>query len=360
MHFGLVMECDYRYGATEGDAFQEAFDLMDVAENEGLDGVWLAERHFAAPKNPLDAMGAGIPSIVSSPLIMSSAIAARTKRIRIGVAVNVLPLNHPVRMAEEVATIDQISKGRVDFGVGRSGFARSYEGYGIPYAESRERFQECLDVILNAWTHERFSHHGKHYTFDDVCVLPKPYQQPHPPLRVAATTMDTFPRVGADGYPIFVGLRGMDRGDLAKHLAVYRQSWREAGHPGEGSVYLRIPIYVGGNSEDARREPEESTMRSYHRMARAFATSVAGSGTTVSEERAERGRRLAQVTYEDLLQDRLAYGDAKEVASLLRGLQEELQLSGFIAETNVGGLIPREKVLESVRRFAVDVVPALR
>ena len=161
MHFGLVMECDYRYGETQEDAFQEAFNLVDAAESGGLDGVWLAERHFAAPRNPLDAMGAGIPSIVSAPLIMASAIAARTERLRVGIAVSVLPLNHPVRMAEEVATIDHVSRGRFDFGVGRSGFPRSYEGYGIPYEESRERFEECLQVILAAWTNERFSHHGE-------------------------------------------------------------------------------------------------------------------------------------------------------------------------------------------------------
>ena len=115
MHFGMIMECDYRYGTTQEDAFSEAFNLVDAAESGGMDGVWLAERHFAAPLNPLDDQGAGIPSIVSAPLIMASAIAARTERLRIGIAVNVLPLNHPIRMAEEVATVDQVSRGRFRF-----------------------------------------------------------------------------------------------------------------------------------------------------------------------------------------------------------------------------------------------------
>ena len=212
MHLGLSMECDYRYGTTQEEAFQEAFTLVDVAETGGLDGVWLAERHFAAPRDPLDDVGAGIPSIVSVPLIIATAIAARTQRLRIWVAVNVLPLLHPIRMAEEAAMVDQISRGRFDFGVGRSGFARSYEGYGIPYGESRERFQESLEVILAAWSNERFSHQGKFYTFDDVCVLPKPYQKPYPPVRVAATTRDTFPRrLGGEGFSIFVGAPWDDR-----------------------------------------------------------------------------------------------------------------------------------------------------
>ena len=152
MHYGLIMEGDYRYGHSEEEAFDEAFAMVDAAENGGLDGVWLAERHFAATRGPLDAMGAGIPSVVSVPLIMSAAIAARTDRIRIGAAVNVLPLNHPVRVAEEVATVDQISGGRVDFGVGRSGFARAYEGYDIPYGESEKGFRRTWRLFLQHGT----------------------------------------------------------------------------------------------------------------------------------------------------------------------------------------------------------------
>lgn len=129
MHVGLVMECDYRAGATQEQAFEELFTQMELAEAEGLDGVWLAERHFAAPGGPLDALGVGIPSVASAPLILASAIAARTQRVRIGMAVSVLPLYHPIRLAEEAATVDHISKGRLDFGVGRSGFARAYQGY---------------------------------------------------------------------------------------------------------------------------------------------------------------------------------------------------------------------------------------
>ena len=183
------------------------------------------------------------------PLILASAIAARTERLRIGIAVSVLPLVHPIRMAEEAAMVDQISQGRFDFGVGRSAFARSYEGYGIPYSESTERFQEHLDIILAAWSNERFSHQGKYYTFDNVCVLPKPYQKPYPPIRVAATTQDTFPRVGGQGYNIFVGLRGMDRPDLVRNLALYRQAWQGAVHAGDGDVLLRIPVYVAETDE---------------------------------------------------------------------------------------------------------------
>ena len=360
MHFGLVMECDYRESATQEEAFEEAFAQMELAESCGLDGVWLSERHFAAPRTQLDVQGVGIPSVISAPLIMASAIAARTKRLRVGIAVSVLPLSHPIRMAEEVATVDNISQGRFDSGVGRSGFARAYEGYGIPYGESRDRFQECLDVIVGVWTNDRFSYEGKYYNFNNVCVLPKPYQKPHPPIRIAATTKETFPQVGSMGYPIFVGLRGLDLPELTHHLNVYREAWREAGHPGDGDVILRIPIYVAETEELARSEPEESTMRSYQRMAETFGRSSGGAGTTVSEERAERSRRLATVTYDELIRDRLAYGTPEAVVERINEINNELQLSGMIAEMNVGGLNSRERVLNSLRLFGERVVPEFK
>ncbi|HXH11780.1 MAG TPA: LLM class flavin-dependent oxidoreductase [Alphaproteobacteria bacterium] len=360
MHCGLTMECDFREGTTEEEAFEELFALVETAESCGLDGIWLAERHFAAPGRALDAFGAGIPSIASTPLVLASAIAARTTRVRVGFAVVVLPLCHPIRLAEEAATVDQISRGRLDFGVGRSGFPRAYEGYGIPYAESRERFQEALDIILKAWTEERFSYEGKYYTVKDVCVLPKPCQKPYPPIRIAATTRDTFPIIGAMGYPLFIGLRGFDVPDVAQQLQVYRQAWREAGHAGNGDVYLRIPVYVAETAAQARAEPEASTMRSYRRLSETFARSAGAAGTKASEERAERTSRLASVKYDDLLRDRLAYGTPEMVAARLAQLRDELGLAGVIIEPNVGGGIPRERVMQSVRLFAQEVVPRLR
>ncbi len=360
MHLGLVMECDYRYGTTQEEAFEEAFDLMETAETDRLDGVWLAERHFAAPGRPLDAFGAGIPSIASAPLVLASAIAARTTRVRIGLAVSVLPLSHPIRMAEEAATVDQISKGRLDFGVGRSGFPRAYEGYAMPYGESRERFHECLEVILKAWTDERFSYEGKYYTFHDVCVLPKPYQKPFPPIRVAATTRETFPQIGQMGSPIFVGLRGFDVPQVAAQLNVYRQAWQEAGHAGHGDVFLRIPVYVAATPERAYAEPQASTMRSYQRLAQQFARTAGAAGTTATEERLERAERLAHVSYDDLLRDRLAYGCPDMVVEKLQYLRDTLGLAGIIIEPNVGGGIPRALVLQSVGLFAQEVAPRLR
>jgi alkanesulfonate monooxygenase SsuD/methylene tetrahydromethanopterin reductase-like flavin-dependent oxidoreductase (luciferase family) len=360
MHVGLVMECDYREGRTQEEAFSEAMAIAEIAETQGLDGVWLAERHFAIHRRPTDPMGAGIPSIASVPLVLAAALAARTSRLRIGTGVSVLPLCHPIRTAEEAATVDQISQGRLDFGVGRSGFPRAYSGYGVRYDESRERFQESLDVILKAWTQEGFSHSGKYFTVDNLTVVPRPYQKPHPPIWVAATTQDTFPMVGHMGFSLVTGLRGFDVPEAVRHLSAYRAARRAAGHAGDGNVYLRIPVYVAAKAAQARSEPEDSTMRAYRRLAENMASSVGASGTTVSEERAERAERLSNVTYEDVLRDRVAYGTPDMVVDRLRQLRDELGLSGVIAESNVGGRIPLEQVLTSIRLYAKEVAPRLR
>ena len=179
-------------------------------------------------------------------------------------------------------------------------------------------------------------------------------------MRIAATTKETFPQVGRAGIPVFVGLRGMDRPGLADSLNQYRAAWKEAGHPGEASVFLRIPVYVGETDEQAHADAEESTMRAYQRLAQSFLNSATVAGATPDEERVERGHRLSAITYEDLLRDRLAYGNPDSVTRLLREISDELKLDGVVAEVNVGSGIPRDKVLASVRRFASEVAPALR
>ena len=360
MHLGVIMECEYRTGRTQDEAFDEAFTLADMVEQGGLDGVWIAERHFASMGRSLDPAGGGIPSFASAPLILASALAARTSRIRLGIAVSVLPLAHPVRLAEEVATLDQISKGRLDFGVGRSGFQAAYNGYGVPYGESRERFQECLDILQMAWTQDAFSYHGQYYSFDDVCVIPKPRQKPYPPLRIAATTTDTFPLVGGMGYPIFIGLRGADVPQNVEFLAAYRAAWHEAGHPGDGDVLLRIPVYVADTTQRAYDEPMASTMHSYKRLAERFAASAALAGAVTSEDRNQRAGRLTATGYDELLRNRLAYGTPEAVVAKLRQLRDDLGVSGFIIEPNVGGGVPRDQEFRSVELFCKEVAPHLR
>jgi alkanesulfonate monooxygenase SsuD/methylene tetrahydromethanopterin reductase-like flavin-dependent oxidoreductase (luciferase family) len=224
-------------------------------------------------------------SVLSSPLCIASAIAARTSRIKIGIAVQVLPLCAPLRIAEEAATVDQLSHGRLIFGVGRSGVAKTYEAYNVPYAESRDRFAETLDIIEQAWSLPVFSHSGRYFQFQDVSVTPRPYQQPMPPIRVAATSPDTFITIGRQGKPIFLAVRHEDARIFAPQIETYRQAWKQAGHPGNGEVFLRAPGYLAATDAAAQTESEQSLMHYY----RAQGALLADSARRAGVDRADTG-----------------------------------------------------------------------
>lgn len=349
MHFGMFMEFETRQGHSQAQAFADGFALVEAADAWGLDGVWLGEMHF----NPAR-------SVLGAPIVVASSIATRTKRLRVGMAVQVLPLNNPLRIAEEAATVDQISAGRFDFGIGRSGSPRAYDLYGIPYAESQARFREALEIILQAWKGERFSYKGEYYHFENAIVSPLPYQVPHPPVRMAATTEETFPRVGEMGLPIFVGLRGMDIPELRGNVQAYRKAWQEAGHAGSGNVFLRIPVYVGETEQGAMEEPRDSLMYYFTRQADLQRSAVGRAGTGPAERRQARADRLASLSYEQMLHTKVAFGTPAGLIDRLAQLRDELGIDGIVAELDAGGQIPAERVQRSLRLLTHEVMPAFK
>src|SRR5438445_559150 len=228
MEFGWYHEFHRQVeGQSDADAFAQGFEQVEAADRWGLDVFWLAEIHQQARR-----------SVLSAPMNVAGQIAARTKRIKIGTAVHVLPLAHPLRLAEETATVDVVSRGRFILGAGRSGNPRGYAAYGVPYAESRERFYETLEILKKAWTEDTFSYDGQYHSFNEARAVPRPYQRPHPPIRIAGASEDTFPTLGRLGYPLFVSVRSGSLMGLKPDLKAYRAAYAEAGHPGHGEVYL--------------------------------------------------------------------------------------------------------------------------
>jgi alkanesulfonate monooxygenase SsuD/methylene tetrahydromethanopterin reductase-like flavin-dependent oxidoreductase (luciferase family) len=273
--------------------------------------------------------------------------------------VQVLPLNHPLRIAEEVATLDHISGGRFEFGIGRSGVVRTYDVYGVAYAESQARFREALDIIRLAWKGEPFNYAGEYYRVQGAVVVPTPVQRPHPPIRMATTSDETFPAAGRMGLPIFVGLRTTELEDLQQQLASYRHAWRESGHPGEGSVYLRIPVYASPTAEGAREEPRESMAAFFARQTELARAAVGRAGAGPADRRRMQAERMASLTYDDVLARKVVFGTAAAVVARLRQLAGELGLDGIIAELNPGGLIGPELETRSLRILTHEVIPAL-
>jgi alkanesulfonate monooxygenase SsuD/methylene tetrahydromethanopterin reductase-like flavin-dependent oxidoreductase (luciferase family) len=346
MDFGLFLEFPCRDGMTEAEAFAECFALIDEAEARHVDSVWLAEYHFS----PF--------SVLSSPITIASAIAARTRRTRIGLAVVLLPLGHPIRLAEDIATLDHISQGRVEFGIGRGTFPDTHDGYNSPFAESRERFDEYLEVILKAWTSERFSFEGKYYRCEDLCVKPKPLQTPYPPIRIGVTSEVTFALVGRMGYPIIINpSRVFSLAELGPYIEQYRQAWHEAGHAGAPQVGLRIPLYVAETTERAHEEPRASAMVSIRGLGERVAQSASRHGTT--GDWSAQAEHIRSMSYEDWLRDKVVYGTPAAVVDRLRQLIEELRLTQILYEVNYGRQIPYELQVKNLRLITEHVIPQL-
>src|SRR5436853_4313585 len=294
MEFGMFHEFPSMPGRGETEMFDESMAQIDAAERWGLDVMWLAEIHFAPERTYL-----------SAPLAIASAIAARTRRMKIGIAVQVLPLCHPLRLAEEAATVDQISQDRLIFGVGRSGVVSTYDAYQVPYEESRERFGEIFDIVKLAWSQSRFSYGGRFHSFQDVACVPRPYRGRMPEIRIAASTPDTFPAIGAQGYPVFASTRHPTWSELAPHIKAYYDAYRAAGHPGKGQVFVSAPIYVAETEEQARAEAEASVTHFYKLQYELIAESARRSGRQNFIDRAE---RLRTPTFADALAGNLIVG----------------------------------------------------
>jgi len=342
--FGVFHEFQRRPGQSEAEAFTTAFEQVDAAERWGLDAIWLAEIHMAPER-----------SVCSVPMTIASAIASRTRNIKIGTGVQVLPLCQPLRLAEDAATVDHISHGRLIFGVGRSGFPRAYEAYGIPYGESPERFAEVLEVVKRAWIEETFSFAGKFYNYENVCIVPKPYHKPHPPIRIAANREDTFISAGRQGYAIFVGARRGTFDEVLPNVRIYREAWKAAGHPGNGAVYLRAPVYVGDTLEQALNDPQETLMNFYRYLGARLEESANRPGIFDTERRIEGAQRLQSLTWEEVQRGRAIVGTPEMVADNLASLKDELGLAGILAELNTGGLIPHERVMRSMQLLCEKV-----
>jgi alkanesulfonate monooxygenase SsuD/methylene tetrahydromethanopterin reductase-like flavin-dependent oxidoreductase (luciferase family) len=328
MEFGIFHEFWSTDAASQARAFANSFAQIAAAEEWGLDAVWLAEIHM----NPTR-------SLLSAPLSVASAVAARTSRIKIGTAVQILPLGHPLRLAEETATIDQISQGRLIFGVGRSAFPRAYNAYGISYEESQDRFAESLDIIRKAWTEPVASHDGRYHSFENFTLVPRPVQQPHPEIRIAASQHDTYAAIGRLGYPLFSAVRASPLGELAGHARAYREAWAAAGHPGRARMYLQLPVYIAESRERALAEAEAGMMR-------------------FSSYRADLLR--GPLTYDEVLREKGIVGTPGMVIDRLHELREAAGLDGVSAEINPGSMLSHAQVMASLRLWCQEVMPRFR
>ena len=349
MDVGIFSRLCTRPGTSDAEAIQEHLALARATEELGFDAFWQGQEQF----EPDMFLG-------SSPISIGSAIASTTTTLQIGLSVLQLATFHPLRAAQDVATLDQVSGGRLVVGVGRGGYDYFMKPYKIPYRETTGRNREAIEIMKKAWTQERFSHRGEFWSFDELSVGPKPYQKPHPPLAMAAFNPDTFRHAGANGYIVFVTAQGFSADYNRPLIENYRTAWREAGHNGNGKAMALTNVYVAETADLAHSEPEANVIRYNRWRTKWAATPLEGLSDEANRAREERAQLMAHASYDELVQNEFLYGTPERVADRLQGIQEDLRVDGFIMDMNCAGLLPAERVLNSARLFSDRVMPKLR
>ena len=324
----------YVTGSASGD-YADVLDQIERADEAGFDSVWLRERHFHR-----DHEGR---NFFSSPMVAAAWIAARTERVRIGLGARILPLDHPIHIAEAAATVDLISGGRLDLGIARIGENDLYQqAFGVDPAEARSRFVEALELIERAWSGERFSHDGEHYTVPEVEVVPRPAQRPGPPIYLVGISDATLELGAQRGMPLLLaGAQPED--EVGRTVERYRQRLDAAGRdPTSVAMPLNRFVYVGETTEAARQEMGPAITDFLDRPASVIRDFL--------------GARAADLGEEMLLDEVFICGDADHCAERLERLRSERAIDEVLLTFNYFTLA-HERCAASMERFIEEVLP---
>jgi alkanesulfonate monooxygenase SsuD/methylene tetrahydromethanopterin reductase-like flavin-dependent oxidoreductase (luciferase family) len=220
--------------------YERALQRIEIMDQTGYDAVWLTEHHF------------NDYSVCPSIPVMGAYAAARTKRLRIGTGVTLAAFYHPLRLAEEIALLDILSGGRVNWGAGRGFDPQEFKVFGVAPEESRARFRESVDIVVQAWMNDRISYRGRYFSFEDTEVLPKPLQRPHPPMWVAAGSSEALEWAAAAGYSVLMGPHATHQEVAAQHQ-FYRTKLAAHGHSNAGrDLPVALLLAIAPSDAEAR------------------------------------------------------------------------------------------------------------
>lgn len=319
MQFGLFGGARTRrsVGLEDSQGYESFFEYVGEADRLGFKHLFMVEHHFTGQGQ------------VSASMTVLAYLAARTRNIRLGTAVVVLPWHNPVLIAEQAATLDLLSGGRVDFGVGKGYRQAEFDGFCIPVEEASERFDEAMEIIRKAWTSPgRFSHHGKRWHYENIVVEPEPLQRPHPPLWLAAGSHDSIRRAAREGYNLLLDQLAQTS-QIIQRIAIFREECERASRPYDPSMVATARPLQMIHHESERAAAYETRKR---------VLSVIGD--------------LARDKLPDKVEDDTAplLGTPAEVIARLK----ELEAGGA---TNILLVDPNASVA-NLRAFARDVMPA--
>ena len=340
------------------ECFDNDLRFFELAESLGYDKAWIAEHLFSTY------------GVVTSTQVYAAAIAQRTKKLRLGMAVVVIPFNHPLRTASDFALIDVLSHGRLDFGVGRAYQPHEFVGLGVPMDKSRAMFNEGLDIVIDAWTKQKVTHKGDFWTIPEpVEVLPKPVQQPHPPIYQATISPESFAQAAERGFNLQLASpftyrtyreRWMD--ELERQCTEFDEMCRTKGRdPKSVEKMILLPFFV---DEDGARAREIYRKHVEWFYAKVTANQLAGApqsgvvkGYELTMEEGKRTRELGFLGFDKLYEYGAAIADDPATCvEKLREMKRRFGITEFALWFNIGGIAP-EHVERAMRLTAEKVMP---
>ena len=321
--------------------FNRGVEMAVAADRLGFDSVWCAEHHFSTY------------GYLSRPLMYAAHLASRTERIRVGSAVVVLPLHHPLIVAEEIATADILSGGRLDVGLGRGYQPYEFERLGHTLDESRERFDEAVDVLLEAFKGQPFAYHGKHYEFEETSVFPVPLQQPRPPIWVVGQSSESIVATAKRGFNLVSGGFGVPIERLRDFRKAFDATVTDPAQKACIRVSTQRPVYVTRDESELPEIVEQA--RWNMRVTLSLRQGL---------ERVESGRAIAvpfdtEPTTEELLDRYFVMGTPETCIAKIKQLRAVMGIDHFNASFWFGDL-GHDQVLNSMTLFAEEVLPVLK
>jgi alkanesulfonate monooxygenase SsuD/methylene tetrahydromethanopterin reductase-like flavin-dependent oxidoreductase (luciferase family) len=340
MKWGVFSLSQFPDQSTRVAAFDADLRQFELAEQLGYDTVWIAEHLFSTY------------GVVTSTQVYAAAIAQRTTRVRIGMAVVVIPFNHPLRTASDFALVDVLSHGRLDFGAGRAYQPHEFKGLGVPMDQSREMFNEGLDIVVKAWTEPKITHQGKYWTIPDpVEVLPKPVQQPHPPIYQATISPESFSQAAEKGWHMQFATpftyrtyreRWMDQ--LEAHCQKYEALCRERGRdPKTAERMMLVPFFVHEDAKKAREIFKPHVEWFYEKVSanqlQGAPVPVKGYELTMAEGR--KTREMGYLAFDKLDEHWALIADSPEgCVQKLSEMKRRFGITEFVLWSSIGGIDP--------------------
>lgn len=350
MKFSLFTEIQCSTDASPQARLQEFLEQAELADRLGFDGYWIAEIH-CQPRF----------SLLSAPYVVLGAAAQRTRRLRLGVAVNTLPVHHPVSLAEHAAMLDVVSNGRMQFAAGGGHpHSRAYECFGADHKMTHEVMAEGLEIIRRAWSDEVLTFAGKFFSIPGVVVNPKPLQQPAPPFYVASSSLEGVAVAARLGTHLMLPIHTRTPEQVNEYSRAYWDALEKNGYdPSTKELALLAPVHVALTSADAKARCESGIM--------SYFKTIADMRSDYTEWLVGRGEPLPArlrsaagqpVTFATVCSQHAIVGNSQTAIAALKQLARDTGAGHFLAWFNIGS-VPHHFILESMRQFATEVMPAI-